>query len=131
MKAIWYEVGNCRGNDFCSEGSFDVDELIKEAKAITEEIEIEILMEKEGIPFNLFYNMGYEIKSDLSSYKEAILKVLKAIKRRKIVIGGWEEGTTGVSVKLKKKELVKEVEAADYRALKGISVGNVKEIIKK
>lgn len=123
MKARWYGIESHMGCDSSESGELDLNERIKKIKATTNEDEFEELI-TEDFPLNLFNN-------DRGTTKEKVLKVLRAVKKRKMVFEVWEDGTIGISVKLSKKDLIKEVEAQDYKAIKNKSSGgNVSKILK-
>jgi len=123
--AKWFECGSCRGASFSTSGKFDVNKAIKVFSSDNVEAQ-EDLYEDDNFPTYLFYN-----HSNDKGLHATILKVLRAIKRRKIVYEGWEEGTTGCSIKLSMKELKLEVKGYDSDSQRGMAVGNIDEIIKK
>lgn len=121
LKARWLEVGSCRGYNFQSSGEIDLNRKIKEIELASEE-EVEWLIED-------FYNLFYNIRRR-EVIKEQVLKVLRAAKKRKLVFECWEEGTTGLSVKLSKNELTTTIITADHAWMTGHKDGNISDILK-
>jgi len=124
MEYVIYETGSCRGEKFRSKTKVTKATMQKFIDAIDKHKIVEDVFDENIMPYEFFHLFENTLLPSSKEFKKRLINLMKKIDKGLIVTSCWEEGTTGLAIKAKEKELVEKTKLVDYEWVEGEDTSN-------